>query len=121
MPSLEELFKQKKNTSGPNTGKTAEEIYAPQDSKRIVAITSNSYAINQLNRTTPRQGLFGNIAAGFDVLSNMNRLRNTRSIRLSETLNEQEEVGIKQFQNFARPVIYGLDFTRITNKNTQKI
>ena len=121
MPSLEELFKQKKNTSGPNTGKTAEEIYAPQDSKRIVAITSNSYAINQLNRTTPRQGLFGNIAAGFDVLSNMNRLRNTRSIRLSETLNEQEEVGLKQFQNFARPVIYGLDFTRITNKNTQTL
>ena len=121
MPSLEELFKQKKNTSGPNTGKTAEEIYAPQDSKRIVPITSNSYAINQLNRTTPRQGLFGNIAAGFDVLSNMNRLRNTRSIRLSETLNEQEEVGLKQFQNFARPVIYGLDFTRITNKNTQTL
>jgi hypothetical protein len=121
MPSLEELFKQKKNTSGPNTGKTAEEIYAPQDSKRLVPITSNSYAINQLNRTTPRQGLFGNIAAGFDVLSNMNRLRNTRSIRLSETLNEQEEVGLKQFQNFARPVIYGLDFTRITNKNTQTL
>jgi hypothetical protein len=121
MPSLEELFKQKKNTSGPNTGKTAEEIYAPQDSKRIVPITSNSYAINQLNRTTPRQGLFGNIAAGFDVLSNMNRLRNTRSIRLSETLNEQEELGLKQFQNFARPVIYGLDFTRITNKNTQTL
>ena len=121
MPSLEELFKQKKNTSGPNTGKTAEEIYAPQDSKRIVPITSNSYAINQLSRTTPRQGLFGNIAAGFDVLSNMNRLRNTRSIRLSETLNEQEEVGLKQFQNFARPVIYGLDFTRITNKNTQTL
>jgi len=121
MPSLEELFKQKKNTSGPNTGKTAEEIYAPQDSKRIVPITSNSYAINQLNRTTPRQGLFGNIAAGFDVLTNMNRLRNTRSIRLSETLNEQEEVGLKQFQNFARPVIYGLDFTRITNKNTQTL
>ena len=121
MPSLEELFKQKKNTSGPNAGKTAEEIYAPQDSKRIVPITSNSYAINQLNRTTPRQGLFGNIAAGFDVLSNMNRLRNTRSIRLSETLNEQEEVGLKQFQNFARPVIYGLDFTRITNKNTQTL
>lgn len=121
MPSLEELFKQKKNTSGPNTGKTAEEIYAPQDSKRLVPITSNSYAINQLSRTTPRQGLFGNIAAGFDVLSNMNRLRNTRSIRLSETLNEQEEVGLKQFQNFARPVIYGLDFTRITNKNTQTL
>jgi hypothetical protein len=121
MPSLEELFKQKKNTSGPNTGKTAEEIYAPQDSKRIVPITSNSYAINQLSRTTPRQGLFGNIAAGFDVLSNMNRLRNTRSIRLSETLNEQDEVGLKQFQNFARPVIYGLDFTRITNKNTQTL
>lgn len=121
MPSLEELFKQKKNTSGPNTGKTAQEVYAPQDSKRIVPITSNSYAINQLNRTTPRQGLFGSIAGGFDVLSNMNRLRNTRSIRLSETLNEQEEVGLKQFQNFARPVIYGLDFTRITNKNTQTL
>ena len=121
MPSLEELFRQRKNTSGPNTGKTAEEIYAPRDSKRIVPITSNSYAINQLNRTTPRQGLFGNIAAGFDVLTNMNRLRNTRSIRLSETLNEQEELGLKQFQNFARPVIYGLDFTRITNKNTQTL
>jgi hypothetical protein len=122
MPSLEELFKQKKNTSGPNTGKTAEEIYAPQDSKRIVAITSNSYAINQLNRRRPPdRGLFGNIGAGFDVLTNMNRLRNTRSIRLSETLNEQEEVGLKQFQNFARPVIYGLDFTRITNKNTQTL
>lgn len=122
MPSLEELFKQKKNTSGPNTGKTAEEIYAPQDSKRIVPITSNSYAINQLNRRRPPdRGLFGNIGAGFDVLTNMNRLRNTRSIRLSETLNEQEEVGLKQFQNFARPVIYGLDFTRITNKNTQTL
>ena len=121
MPSLEELFRQKKNTSGPNSGKTAEEIYAPQDSKRIVPITSNSYAINQLNRTTPRQGLFGNIAAGFDVLSNMNKLRNTRSIKLSETVNEQEEVGLKQFQNFARPVIYGLDFTRITNQNTQTL
>ena len=122
MPSLEELFRQKKNTSGPNSGKTAEEIYAPQDSKRIVPITSNSYAINQLNRRRPPdRGLFGNIGAGFDVLTNMNRLRNTRSIRLSETLNEQEEVGLKQFQNFARPVIYGLDFTRITNKNTQTL
>jgi len=121
MPSLEELFRQKKNTSGPNSGKTAEEIYAPQDSKRIVPITSNSYAINQLNKTTPRQGLFGDIAAGFDVLSNMNKLRNTRSIKLSETVNEQEEVGLKQFQNFARPVIYGLDFTRITNQNTQTL
>ena len=121
MPSLEELFRQKKNTSGPNTGKTAEEIYAPQDSKRIVPITSTNYAINQLNKTTPRQGLFGNIAAGFDVLTNMNKLRNTRSIKLSENVNEQEEVGLKQFQNFARPVIYGLDFTRITNQNTQTL
>ena len=75
MPSLEELFKQKKNTSGPNTGKTAEEIYAPQDSKRIVAITSNSYAINQLNRRRPPdRGLFGNIGAGFEILHSFNLL-----------------------------------------------
>ena len=47
MPSLEELFKERKNTSGPNTGKTAKETYAPQDSKRIVPITSTSYAINK--------------------------------------------------------------------------
>jgi len=121
MPSLEELFKQRKNTSGVNAGKTAEEIYAPQDSKRIVPITSNSYLINKLNRTTPPQGLLNNILSGFDVLGNMNKLRNTRSIKLSETLNEQEEVGLKQFQNFARPVIYGLDFPRITNQNTQTL
>ena len=125
MPSLEELFKERKNTSGPNTGKTAKEIYAPQDSKRIVPITSTNYAINKLNNATisgkPAGGLVGNILSGFDVLRNMNKLRNTRSIKLSETLNEQEEVGLKQFQNFARPVLYGLDFPRITNQNTQTL
>jgi hypothetical protein len=125
MPSLEELFRQKKNTSGPNTGKTAEEIYAPQDSKKIVPITSTNYAINKLSNATisgkPAGGLIGNILSGFDVLGNMNKLRNTRSIKLSETLTEQEEVGLKQFQNFARPVLYGLDFPRITNQNTQTL
>jgi hypothetical protein len=125
MPSLEELFRQKKNTSGPNTGKTAEEIYAPQDSKRIIPITSTNYAINKLSNATisgkPAGGLVGDILSGFDVLRNMNKLRNTRSIKLSETLNEQEEVGLKQFQSFARPVLYGLDFPRITNQNTQTL
>ena len=125
MPSLEELFKERKNTSGPNTGKTAKETYAPQDSKRIVPITSTSYAINKLSNATisgkPAGGLVGDILSGFDVLRNMNKLRNTRSIKLSETLNEQEEVGLKQFQNFARPVLYGLDFPRITNQNTQTL
>ena len=121
MPNLEQLFRERKNTSGPNTGKTAEEIYAPQDSKRIVPITSTNYAINQLNKSAPRQGLLGNIASGFDVLTTMNKLRNSRSVRLSETLNEEEQLGLKQFATTARPVIYGLDFPRITNQRTQTL
>jgi len=123
MPSLEQLFKERKNTAGPNTGKTAEEIYTPQDSKRLAPITSTNFVINKLNKPTifgkTAGGLVGDILSGFDVLRNMNKLRNTRSIKLSETLNEQEEVGLKQFQNFSRPVLYGLDFPRITNQNTK--
>ena len=125
MPSLEQLFKERKNTAGPNTGKTAEETYAPQDSKRLAPITSTNFVINKLNKPTifgkTAGGLVGNILSGFDGISNMNKLRNTRSIRLSETLNEEEQLGLKQFATTTRPVLYGLDFPRITNQRTQTL
>jgi hypothetical protein len=125
MPSLEQLFKERKNTAGPNTGKTAEEIYTPQDSKRLAPITSTNFVINKLNKPTifgkTAGGLVGDILSGFDGISNMNKLRNTRSIRLSETLNEEEQLGLKQFATTTRPVLYGLDFARITNQRTKTL
>ena len=124
MPSLEQLFKERKNTSGPNSGKTAEQIYAPQDSKRL-PITSTNYMINNLNKPTvggkPVGGFIGDVLSGFDALETINKLRATRSVRLSETLNEQESLGLSRFLNTARPVIYGLDFPRITNQRTQTL
>jgi hypothetical protein len=125
MPSLEQLFKERKNTAGPNTGKTAEEIYTPQDSKRLAPITSTNFVINKLNKPTifgkTAGGLVGDILSGFDGISNMNKLRNTRSIRLSETLNEEEQLGLKQCATTTRPVLYGLDFARITNQRTKTL
>lgn len=125
MPSLEQLFKERKNTAGPNAGKTAEEIYAPQDSKRLAPITSTNFVINKLNKPTifgkTVGGLVGDILSGFNGISNMNKLRNTKSVRLSETLNEEEQTGLKQFATTTRPVLYGLDFPRITNQRTQTL
>ena len=125
MPSLEQLFKERKNTAGPNTGKTAEETYAPQDSKRLAPIASTNFVINKLNKPTifgkTAGGLVGNILSGFDGISNMNKLRNTKSVRLSETLNEEEQTGLKQFATTTRPVLYGLDFARITNQRTKTL
>jgi hypothetical protein len=48
MPSLEELFKNKKITEGPNTGLTAEMAYAPQNSKSR-DITSSNVFVKKVN------------------------------------------------------------------------
>jgi len=114
MPSLEELFRSQKIEKGPNTGLTAEEAYAPQNSKSR-DITSSNIFINKVN------SLGGSPLKLFDVLGKVNKARKKSSITLGETLAEENDTGLKQFAISGKPYIYGLDFFRISNGRTQTL
>lgn len=111
MPNLEDLFKQKIITSGPNQGKTAEQAYAIQDSKARDISSSNPFinAVSNLN---------GGPVKLFDVVGEINK-RRKKSVLLSETPAEVEQMGLKQFAISGRPFIYGGDIFRITNQRTR--
>jgi hypothetical protein len=115
MPSLEELFKSQKIEKGPNTGLTAKEAYAPQNSKSR-DITSSNVFVKKVN--TMGGGEFKKL---YDVLGKVNKARQTRSITLGETLAEEDAAGLKQFAISGKPFLYGLDFFRISNQRTQTL
>jgi hypothetical protein len=113
MPNLEDLFKQKIISSGPNQGKTAEEAYAIRDSKARDISSSNPF-INAVANSG------GGPAKLFDVIGTLNK-RRKGSILLSETPAEVEQMGLKQFAISGRPFIYGGDIFRITNQRTRTL
>ena len=115
MPSLEELFKSKKITEGPNTGLTAKEAYAPQNSKSR-DVTSSNVFVKKVNSIGG-----GEFKKLYDVLGKVNNSRKNRSITLSETWAEEEATGLKQFAISGKPFLYGLDFFRISNQRTQTL
>jgi hypothetical protein len=111
MPSLEDLFKERIISDGPNIGKTAEQAYAIQDSKARDISSANPF-INAVS----------NVGGGplklFDVIGELNK-RRKKSILLSETPAEVEQMGLKQFAISGRPFIYGGDIFRISNQRTR--
>jgi hypothetical protein len=111
MPSLEDLFKERIISEGPNIGKTAEEAYAIQDSKSR-DITSSNIFINKV------ANLGGGPLKIFDVLGQLNK-RRKKSVLLTETPAEVEQMGLKQFAISGRPYIYGGDIFRISNQRTR--
>jgi hypothetical protein len=111
MPSLEDLFKERIISEGPNIGKTAEEAYAIQDSKSR-DITSSNIFINKV------ANLGGGPLKLFDVLGVLNK-RRKKSVLLTETPSEVEQMGLKQFAISGRPYIYGGDIFRISNQRTR--
>ena len=111
MPSLEDLFKERIISEGPNIGKTAEEAYAIQDSKSR-DITSSNIFINKV------ANLGGGPLKLFDVLGVLNK-RRKKSVLLTETPAEVEQMGLKQFAISGRPYIYGGDIFRISNQRTR--
>jgi hypothetical protein len=111
MPSLEDLFKERIISEGPNIGKTAEEAYAIQDSKSR-DITSSNLFINKV------ANLGGGPLKLFDVLGQLNK-RRKKSVLLTETPAEVEQMGLKQFAISGRPYIYGGDIFRISNQRTR--
>jgi hypothetical protein len=111
MPSLEDLFKERIISEGPNIGKTAEQAYAIQDSKSR-DITSSNLFINKV------ANLGGGPLKLFDVLGELNK-RRKKSVLLTETPAEVEQMGLKQFAISGRPYIYGGDIFRISNQRTR--
>ena len=111
MPSLEDLFRERIISEGPNIGKTAEQAYAIQDSKAR-DITSSNLFINKA------ANLGGGPLKLFDVLGVLNK-RRKKSVLLTETPAEVEQMGLKQFAISGRPYIYGGDIFRISNQRTR--
>jgi hypothetical protein len=97
MPTLLELFKNKQLTS--QGGKTAEEAYDIQNSKDIRISTSDPLVNN----------------TGFAAAR---LLRKTLGVRGSETLLEEEVVGVRIIRGLSIPVIYGSDLPRLTLRTT---
>jgi hypothetical protein len=114
MPNLADLFRDKIITDGPNIGKTAEEAYAPKNSKSNDINTSNIF-INKV------AGLNGGVLKLFDVLGKVNKARKDRSVVLGETLTEQNETGLFQLATIGKPYLYGGDFFRISNGRTRSL
>ena len=97
MPTLLELFKTKQLPS--QNGTTAEEAYDIQNSKDIRISTSDPLVNN----------------TGF---AGARLLRKTLGVRGSETLLEEEVVGVRIIRGLSIPVIYGSDLPRLTLRTT---
>jgi hypothetical protein len=119
MPTLEELFKNKVITEGPNTGKTAEDAYSIRNSKDL-PIQSSNFLLRAINKNT-NPSLLGGVIKSFDFIGKINERRKKFSIREGESFVEQEQVGLQQFAITARPLIYGGDIFRILNKRTTSL
>jgi hypothetical protein len=97
MPTLKELFKTKELPS--QGGKTAEEAYDIQNSKDIKISTSDPLVNN----------------TGFAAAR---LLRKGLGVRGSETLLEEEVVGVRIIRGLSIPVLYGSDLPRLTLRTT---
>jgi len=100
MPTLEELFKSKQLTS--QGGKTAEEAYAVQNSKKIRISSSN-----------PLVSTVGMLPA--------KGARALLGIKGSESLLEEEITGLRIIRTGSIPFIYGSDLGRLTLKTTDSL
>jgi hypothetical protein len=100
MPTLEELFKSKQLVS--QGGKTAEEAYAVQNSKKIRISSSN-----------PLVSTVGMLPA--------KGARALLGIKGSESLLEQELVGLRIIRTGSIPFIYGSDMGRLILKTTDSL
>lgn len=119
MPTLEELFKTRTITEGPNTGKTAQEAYAIQDSKRVPVGTSN-VILQKINKSTTG-GLVGKVVNLFDFVEKINNRRKKYGVKDGESFIEEEQAGLKQFAITAKPALYGGDLFRISNGRTRTL
>ena len=97
MPTLEELFRSKQLPS--QGGKTAEEAYDIQNSKDI-RISSSDPLVNNTGFAAARL------------------LRKGLGVRGSETLLEEEVVGVRIIRGLSIPVIYGSDLPRLLLRTT---
>lgn len=97
MPTLQELFKTKQLPS--QNGKTAEEAYDIQNSKDIRISTSDPLVNN----------------TGFAAAR---LLRKGLGVRKSETLLEEEVVGVRIIRGLSSPVLYGSDLPRLLLRTT---
>mgnify|MGYP001075599702 FL=1 len=97
MPTLQELFKTKQLPS--QNGKTAEEAYDIQNSKDI-RISSSDPLVNNTGFAAARL------------------LRKGLGVRGSETLLEEEVVGVRIIRGLSIPVIYGSDLPRLLLRTT---
>lgn len=100
MPTLEELFKSKQLLS--QNGKTAEEAYAVQNSKKIPISSSN-----------PLVSTVGMLLA--------KGARKVAGIKGSESLLEEELTGLRMIRTGSIPFIYGSDIGRITLRTTDSL
>ena len=97
MPTLEELFRSKQlPTQG---GKTAEEAYDIQNSKDI-RISSSDPLVNNTGFAAARL------------------LRKGLGVRKSETILEEEIVGVRIIRGLSSPVLYGSDLPRLLLRTT---
>ncbi len=117
--TIEELFKTKVISEGPNAGKTAEVAYAIRNSKDL-PIGSSNFLLKKINQTQ-KNGLIGDIINGFDFIEKINERRKKYSDAYSESFVEQDQVGLKQFSVLTRPTIYGGDIFRIVNGRTRTV
>jgi hypothetical protein len=95
MPTLEELFKNKVITEGPNTGKTAEDAYSIRNSKDL-PVQSSNFLLRAINKNT-NPSLLGGVINSFDFIGKINERRKKFSVREGESFVEQEQVGLQQF------------------------
>lgn len=100
MPTLEELFRSKQLIS--QNGQTAEEAYAVRNSKKIPISSSN-----------PLVSTVGMLLA--------KGARKVAGIKGSETLIEEELVGLRIIRTGSIPFIYGSDIGRITLRTTDSL
>jgi hypothetical protein len=98
MPTLEELFRNKKYDR--LEGKTPQEAFAVRNSKDIQISTISPL----LNATSVK--LINKVRLG----SNAERFRETRV--------ESELIGLLPFSNFSSAILYGTDILRISSQNT---
>ena len=119
MPTLEELFKTKTITEGPNTGKTAQNAYAIQDSKKLPVSTTN-VILQKINKNTTG-GLVGKVINLFDFVEKINDRRKKYGVKDGESFIEEEQTGLKQFAITAKPALYGGDLFRISNQRTRTL
>lgn len=119
MPTIQELFKTKVITEGPNAGKTAQDAYAIKNSKDL-PIQSSNWFLKEINKNQTG-GLVGKVINSFDFIEKINDRRKRYSIKDGESFVEQDQVGLKQFGITARPLLYGGDIFRISNQRTRTL